>query len=110
LRIEPRLIIGGIAGTTQKADPALLKAVARAHRWFEDLVSGRMKSMVEIATREGVQKNYVSQLVRLAFLAPEIVEAIAAGNHPPDLTAQALITRRVELPLDWRAQKTALHT
>ena len=46
---------------------------------------------VEIATREGIQKNYVSQLIRLAFLAPEVVEAIADGNQRPDLTAQALI-------------------
>jgi hypothetical protein len=43
-----------------------------------------------------------------AFLAPDIVEAIVRGNHPPDLTAQTLITRRTDLPLQWEAQKTAL--
>jgi site-specific DNA recombinase len=86
----------------------LLKAVARAHRWFDDLVSGRAKLMVEIAAREGIQKHYVSQLIRLAFLAPEIVEAIADGDPPPDLTAQALITRRIELPAEWEAQQTVL--
>jgi site-specific DNA recombinase len=48
----------------------------------------------------------VSWLIRLAFLAPEIVKAIIQGNHPPDLTAQTLITRRVDLPLQWQAQKT----
>jgi hypothetical protein len=45
---------------------------------------------------------------RVHFLAPEIVEAIIQGNHSPDLTAQTLITRRVDLPLQWQAQKTAL--
>jgi site-specific DNA recombinase len=45
---------------------------------------------------------------RVHFLAPEIVEAIIQGNHPPDLTAQTLIPRRVDLPLQWQAQKTAL--
>jgi hypothetical protein len=40
---------------------------------------------------------------------PEMVEAIANGNRPPDLSAQALITRRIDLPLEWKAQQTALH-
>ena len=50
----------------------------------------------------------MSWLIRLAFLAPEIVEAIVQGNHPRGLTAQALITRRIDLPLCWQAQKAAL--
>jgi hypothetical protein len=106
--VELRLVVNGDRGKAQKADPALLKAIARAHRWFDDLVTGRVASMAEIGKREGLPKNYVSWLIRLAFLAPEIVEAIIQGNHPPDLTAQTLITRRVDLPLQWQAQKTAL--
>jgi site-specific DNA recombinase len=66
--VELRLVIDGDRGRVPKADPALLKAVARAHRWFDDLVSGRAKSMLAIAAREAVQKHYVRQLVRLAFL------------------------------------------
>jgi hypothetical protein len=65
--------------------------------------------MAEIGKRESLPKNYVSWLIRLAFLAPDIVEAIIQGNHPPELTAQTLITRRTNLPLQWHAQKTALH-
>jgi site-specific DNA recombinase len=106
--VELRLVFNSDRGKTRKADPALLKAIARAHRWFDDLVAGRVRSMAEIGKREGVAKNYVSWLIRLAFLAPEIVEAIVQGNHPPDLTAQTLITRRVDLPLEWQAQKVAL--
>jgi hypothetical protein len=65
------------------------------------------------ARRESPELSAVARpisigLIRLAFLAPEIVEAIIEGNHPPDLTAQTLITRRIELPLSWQAQKTAL--
>ena len=71
-------------------------------------MAGRVNSMAEIGKREGLPKNYVSWLIRLAFLAPEIVEAIIQGNHPPDLTVQSLITRRIDLPLEWQAQKTAL--
>jgi site-specific DNA recombinase len=64
--------------------------------------------MVEVARRDGVGKQYVSRLVRLAFLAPEIVERIVAGRQPPELTAQALRTRRFDIPVDWAAQRRAL--
>jgi len=60
---------------------------------------------MEIASRENLGKQYVSQLIRLAFLAPEIVEQIVDGRQPPELTAQ---TDRVALPLDWGSQKKAL--
>jgi hypothetical protein len=71
-------------------------------------VSGQCGSMVEIAKRNGVGKQYVSRLIRLAFLAPEMVERIAAGHQPPELTAQALRTCRFDVPVDWAAQKGAL--
>ena len=68
---------------------------------------GRAQSVVEIAEREGVTDRYVRRLTRLAFLAPEIVEAIVAGNQPPELTAEAL-TERIDLPLVWTAQEQAV--
>ena len=64
--------------------------------------------MVEIARRDGVGKQYVSRLIRLAFLAPEIVERIVAGRQPPELTAQALRTGRFDIPAGWAAQKRVL--
>ena len=51
--------------------------------------------------------RYVSSLLPLALLAPEIVDAIAAGRQPPDLTAHRLI-RSLDLPVDWAAQKRLL--
>jgi site-specific DNA recombinase len=105
-RVELRLVINGGARASCKTDQSLLRALARAHRWFDDLVSGR--SMVEIAKRNGVGKQYVSRLIRLAFLAPEMVERVVAGRQPPELTAQALRTGHFDIPLDWAAQKQAL--
>jgi site-specific DNA recombinase len=64
--------------------------------------------MSEIARRDGVGKQYVSRLIRLAFLAPEILERIAAGRQPPELTAQVLRTGRLDIPVCWAAQKRAL--
>jgi site-specific DNA recombinase len=77
-------------------------------RHVNDLVSSRCGSMVEIAKRNAVGKQYVSRLIRLAFLAPEMVERIAAGRQPPELTAQALRTGRPDIPVDWAPQKRAL--
>jgi hypothetical protein len=85
-----------------------LKLIARAHCWFDDLISGRAASMVEIAKREKVGKRYVSRIIRLAFLAPEIAEQIVNGCQPPDLTAQSLLHDRTELPLAWDAQHRVL--
>jgi site-specific DNA recombinase len=106
--VELRLVINGGARASCKTDQSLLRAVARAHCWYDDLVSGRCGSMVEIAKSNGVGKQYVSRLIRLAFLAPEMVERVVAGRQPPELTAQALRTGRFDIPVSWAAQRRAL--
>jgi site-specific DNA recombinase len=106
--IEMRLVIGGGSGSAPRIDSTILKATARARRWFDDLVTGRAASMVEIGQREGVGKRYVSRMIRLAFLAPAIVERIAEGRQLPELTAQFLSTGRGDLPLSWQAQEKLL--
>ena len=106
-RVEMRLVIEGDRAPAPRADSALLKAVARARQWSEDLLLGRAQSVTEIAQREAVADRYVRRLLRLAFLAPAIVEAIVAGNQPPELTAEAL-AKRLDLPLFWTAQAQAV--
>ena len=105
--VEMRLVIEGNHAPAPRADSALLKAVARARQWSENLLMGRAKSIAEIAEREGVSDRYIRRLTRLAFLAPQIVEAIVAGNQPPELTAEAL-AERIDLPLLWTAQEQAV--
>ncbi len=61
----------------------------------------------DIAESQGVHHSYVSRLIRLAFLSPEITEAILDGRQPLGLTATKLM-RVSRLPLDWRAQGQAL--
>jgi hypothetical protein len=106
--VEMKFVVSGDAKASMKTDPALLKIVARAHCWFDDLVSGRVASMVEIGKREKLGKRYVSRVIRLAFLAPEIVEQIVNGCQPPELTVQSLLNDRTELPLAWGAQHKLL--
>jgi hypothetical protein len=103
--MEMRLIIGG-AGPA-RVDQTLLKTIVRAHKWFNDLVSGQVHNMAEIALREGVDKSYVSRVMNLAFLAPDITESIIAGWQPADLSVEKF-TKRIDLPLDGAQQHQIL--
>src|SRR3954453_9904879 len=105
--VEKKLVIDGPGRQATTPDPVLLKEIRRAHRCFDALVTGRVGSVAELASIEGVSDRYVSSLLPLAFLAPEIIEAIAAGRPPADLTAHQLI-RNIDLPTEWTAQKRSL--
>jgi hypothetical protein len=69
--IEMRLILNG-AGPA-KVDQTLLKTIVYAHKWFNDLISGRVRNMAEIALKEGKDKSYVSRVINLAFLAITLI-------------------------------------
>jgi site-specific DNA recombinase len=90
--VETKLVIEGDGATSvdREPDAALVKAVARGHAWFDDLVTGRAKSVNEIAAREGLNPRYVARLLDLAFLPPTLVEAILEGMQPADMTAEQL--------------------
>ena len=105
--VETRIIIAAGNDLPRKVDRALLKAVARARMWFEELASGRMPSLADIARRENIAVRYVERLSRLAFVAPTIVEAVCQGQQPADLTVETLL-KRVDLPLEWPAQLKAV--
>jgi site-specific DNA recombinase len=102
--VEMRLIING-GDEPRKPDPALLKAFARARRWFDELASGHVRSLVEIARREGLAKRYVTRLTKLAFVSPAFAEAITKGEVPMATTLQILMDGRVALPFSWNDQE-----
>jgi hypothetical protein len=102
--VEMRLIINGGREST-KPDPALLKAFARARGWFDELVSGRVRSLVEIARREGLPKRYVTRLTKLAFVSPDFVNAISEGDVLTSMNLQMLMDGRVGLPASWNDQE-----
>jgi site-specific DNA recombinase len=105
--VEMKLVIAGDTARPARPDPVLIKAVARAHLWFEDLATGRVPSLQAIADREGITESYVRRLIPLAFLAPGIVKAILEGEQPVELSA-ARLTGAVKLPLDWNEQQRLL--
>ena len=104
-----KLIVGDDDGADARArpDPALVKALVRAHSWFGRLASGQAGGIGEIADDEGLTRSYVTRVLRLAFLAPRITEAILGGRQPPHLTADRLI-RSSRLPLAWQEQRRLL--
>jgi hypothetical protein len=104
---ETKLIVpAGAAGITPpRPNPALLKALARAHSWVARLLSGEASSIRAIAQAEGLTRRYVARIVPLAFLAPDITEAILEGSQPQDLTAAKLCQ---PLPLAWPEQRRTL--
>ncbi len=88
-----------------KVDPALLKAIAQAHIWFEDLKSGQ--SYKNIAAQYKIDQHHVARTIRLAFLAPDIIKAIIQGREPQGLTAERLLRLPV-FPVNWQEQQTLL--
>jgi DNA invertase Pin-like site-specific DNA recombinase len=96
-----------------EADPAntpdavLTRLVARGWAWRQRIEAGAVDSLQAIATGENLTASYVGRVLRLAYLAPDILEAIVAGRAPPSLTAQRLLYLD-DLPLDWVGQRARL--
>ncbi len=85
----------------RKADNTLVKALARAFRWKRMLESGEFATIAELAEREGIATSYMTRILRLTLLAPDIVEAILDGTQGPDVTLARL---QEPFPLDWKEQ------
>lgn len=88
-----------------RADPALLKAIARAFRWREMIECGKYGCAADLAKAEKVNDSYLSRILRLTLLSPEIVEAIVAGRQPGTVQLDDLLK---PLPPFWRQQESIL--
>ncbi len=80
-------------------------ALARGHRWLAMLQSGEANSLREIAAREGVDNSYVSRMMNLTMLAPDIVAAILDDALPDHIT---LFDLAVDPPALWEEQRQRL--
>ena len=88
-----------------RVDSALLKALARGFRWRKLLEKGDFATIEEIAVAENINPSYVSRLLRMTLLAPEIVEAILAGTQPAGLTRAKVMQ---PFPMEWTNQRAQL--
>ena len=95
------------SGAFSRKDPSLIESIAKVHLWWEWIKIGEVKSLSEIARREGIDKPKVTRLLRLAFLSPEIVRQILDGTQPVNATVK-MLTRVHDLPTSWQEQKSHL--
>jgi hypothetical protein len=81
---------------------SLVRAVVQARTWSEWIISGKVRTLEELAAKAGLNKRYVSRIPRLEALSPALYEAILAGNHSPLLTVSAFTK---DLSLGWEEQR-----
>jgi hypothetical protein len=93
------------AAQARGPDSTLVKALARAFRWKRMLESGEFANITELAEREGLTLSYVTRVLRLTLLAPEIVEAILNGKQGHEVTLAIAIE---SIPAVWEVQKSTL--
>src|SRR5438105_7997209 len=86
-----------------RVDNAMVKALARSHRWKRMLESGEFATSEDLATAEKINPSYLGRVLRLNLLAPDIVEAILDGRHPPGLQLEPLFK---PFPVEWEEQRT----
>ena len=105
--VEKKFVITDDRNAPANFDTPLIAAVAKGHKWFVALRSGRAKSVSNLAAQCGIERTEVGRILQLGFLAPDIVAAILAGRQPMELTATRL--RRIgDLPVSWEEQRRVL--
>ena len=83
-------------------DNAMVKLIARGHRWHRQLFDGTHASIADIAKSENISPSFVSRTLRLAYLSPTLVEAILDGKYPAHLTMKDLME---PFPMEWELQR-----
>jgi hypothetical protein len=86
----------------RKADNTLVKALARAFRWKRILESGEFATTAELAESEGIAPSYMTRVLRLTLLAPDIVDAILDGKQGPEVTLARVLE---PFPAAWNEQR-----
>lgn len=92
------------APVIRHVDNAMVKAIARAFRWQHMLESGEVATIQDLAAAEKINSSYVSRVLRLTLLAPEIVESILDGQQPAEMTLAMMMK---PFPNGWREQAEA---
>lgn len=91
----------GEAAILTRADPALIKALARAFRYQKLLDEGRYASISEMAAAEKIERGYLGSLLRLTLLAPDIVQGILDGQVQEEVSLPLVLD---SFPMSWAEQ------
>ena len=105
--METRLLIDGPAHSVRTPDRSLCRLLAQAHKYRAMVMQSAGKSMGQLAAEAGVGGSYFARVLRLGFLAPEVVKAILHGRQPIELTAKRLVNE-TQIPITWSDQLAIL--
>lgn len=106
--METRLLIDGAAATARKGpDRSLLRLLGQAYRFNEMVMNNQERTIAELAMEAGVGGSYFTRILRLSFLAPDVVKTLLADRHPIELTAKKLASY-TRLPIAWEEQSALL--
>ena len=99
------MLVEGASGAVEP-DATLIKLILRAQQLRDRMRTERL-GVADLAVAEGVTTSYITRIIRLGFLAPDIVTAILNGRQPVGLTANKLANDS-RLPLGWTDQRQVL--
>ncbi len=100
---EVHLVVApNLSAPVRHPRPALIKAVARGHAWYEKVLAGKVVDIKSLAEETALTPHYVRNVFACAFLAPDIVEAILEGRQPITLKFENL---HKHIPLSWVEQR-----
>ena len=102
---EVRLLLADTEQNRARPVLSLVRAVARAHDWMGRILSGEVANQQALAKQTGFDKRYISRIIPLAFLAPDITEAILDGKQDPNLSLEKCVN---EIPFEWALQRASL--
>ena len=75
----------------QTQDPHILRAIGRAWGWRRQLEEGEASTLQDIAGKEGVSERFIGRMIRLAYLAPEVLEALVVKRRPPAISINEMV-------------------
>ena len=105
--VETRIVVRTDNPVSRTMDEPLVRSIAKGYAWLQELKSDSRTTLSAIAAREGVKRKHVARLIDLAFLAPDVVEAILSGSQPIDLSTDRLL-KDIEIELAWPDQRRQL--
>ena len=89
------------AAQPRRTDSTLVKALARAFRWKRLFEAGDFNTINELAEHEKIAPSYMTRVLRLTLLAPDIIEAILDGRQGPEMSLKRMLD---PFPLEWVKQ------
>lgn len=96
-----RLVVGNTSLTTDASRMAILKAIARARHWYEQITSGEVSSIEQLASIHGVSPRLIHKHMRLVPLSPQRVEGFMSRPESMPISLHDLLTA---VPINWREQ------